>query len=171
MKAVRIGFAAAIVVSALVVMTATRSAVAQQASELVGAWSLVSSVNERDGRSTDQFGTGAKGMMILDAAGHFMLTIVGPDLPKFASNNRATGTADENHAVVAKSVALFGTYALQRADKAIVLRIEKSTFPNWDATEQRRLIVNLTRDELKYVTPQASGGGVGTVTWKRVAAE
>ena len=40
---------------------------AQSANEIVGTWSLVSSVTERDGTRTDQFGTGAKGMLVLDA--------------------------------------------------------------------------------------------------------
>ncbi len=42
-------------------------------------------------------------MMILEGEGHFMLTIIGPDLPKFTkftSNNRAAGTSEENKADV-----------------------------------------------------------------------
>src|SRR5258706_8392334 len=79
---------------------------AQSAGDVVGTWSLVSSVTEKDGAKTDQFGSGAKGMMTLDADGHFMLTIIGPDLPKFASNNRAGGTPEENGAVVSRSIAM-----------------------------------------------------------------
>src|SRR5947208_16061411 len=75
-------------------------ALAQNPNDVVGTWTLVSSVTEKDGTKTDQFGAGAKGMLILDATGHFMLTIIGPDLPKFGSNNRAGGTPDENRAVV-----------------------------------------------------------------------
>jgi len=63
------------------------------------------SVTEKDGTKTDQFGSGAKGILTLYREGHSMLTIIGPDL----SNP----------------------------------------------------------DELKYVSPSASSGGVGTVTWKR----
>ena len=74
---------------AFVPMFSPPAALAQSASDVVGTWSLVSSVTEKDGTRTDQFGAGAKGMLTLDADGHFMLTIIGPDLPKFASNNRA----------------------------------------------------------------------------------
>jgi hypothetical protein len=143
------------------------SASAQNASDVVGTWALVSSVTEKDGAKTDQFGSGAKGMMTLDANGHFMLTIIGPNLPKFASNNRADGTPEENKAVVSKSIAMIGTYSINSADKTLTLNVDSASFPNWNGTEQKRLLVSSTKDELKYVTPAASSGGIGTVTWKR----
>jgi len=141
---------------------------AQSASDVVGTWTLVSSVTEKDGARTDQFGSGAKGMLILDADGHFMLTIIGPDLPKFASNNRAGGTPEENKAVISKSVAMIGTYSVSPADKTLTFKVDSATFPNWNGTEQKRLLSASGKDELKYITPTASSGGVGTVTWKRV---
>lgn len=140
---------------------------AQSASDVVGTWTLVSSVTEKDGTRTDQFGSGANGMLTFDAAGHFMLTIIGPDLPKFASNNRAGGTSEENKAVVSKSIAMIGTYSVNSADKTLVLKVDSATFPNWNGTEQKRLLSLSSKDELKYVTPTASSGGIGTVTWKR----
>ena len=62
---------------------------------------------------------------------------------------------------------MIGTYSVNPADKTLTFRVETATFPNWDGTEQRRLIVTASKDELKYITPAASSGGVGTVTWKR----
>lgn len=140
---------------------------AQEAKDLVGTWTLVSSVTDKDGVKTEQFGSGAKGMLTFDASGHFMLTIIGPDLPKFASNNRAAGTAEENKAVVGKSIAMIGSYVVVPADKTLTFKVESATFPNWNGTEQKRLIDKATADELAYVTPTASSGGVGRVTWKR----
>ncbi len=140
---------------------------AQSASDVVGTWTLVSSVAEKDGMKTDQFGSGAKGMLVLDAKGHFMLTIIGPDLPKFGSNNRAGGTAEENKAVVSKSIAMLGDYSVNASDKTLTFKVESATFPNWNGTEQKRLLSPIDGDVLKYITPTASSGGVGTVTWKR----
>lgn len=112
------------------------SAWAQNQGDLVGTWMVVKSVTEKDGARTDQFGVGAKGMLSLDADGHFMLTILGPDLPRFVSNNRATGTQQEDKAVVSKSIAMIGSYSFHASDKAPTFKVESATFPNWNATEK-----------------------------------
>ena len=156
---------AAALASQAVMLSST--VLAQSASDVVGTWTLVSSVTERDGVRTDQFGSGAKGMMTLDADGHFMLTIIGADLPKFVSNNRAAGTPEENRAVVSKSIAMIGTYSVNAADNTLIFKVDSASFPNWNGTEQKRLLASGNPDELKYVTPNASSGGVGTVTWRR----
>jgi hypothetical protein len=143
------------------------AALAQSGSDVVGTWTLVSSVTEKDGKRTEQFGSGAKGLLIMDADGHFALTIIGADLPKFASNNRAGGTPEENKAVMSKSIAMIGTYSVSPADRSLTFKVDSATFPNWNGTEQKRLISSSAKDELKYITPTASSGGVGTVTWKR----
>ena len=104
---------------------------------------------------------------MLDASGHYTLTFIGANLPKFVSNNRATGTADENKAIVGGSLAHFGTYVDNEADKSFTFRVESATFPNWDNTDQKRSFV-MTGDELRYLTPFATAGGTATVTWKRV---
>ena len=156
-----------VLVAVTVVLMAQGPTSAQGPESLKGTWTLVSSVVERDGKVTDQFGSGVRGMMSLDAHGHFMFTIIGVDLPKFASNNRATGTPEENKAVVTKSIAAFGTYVVNPSDNTLVFKIEAATFPNWDASEQKRSIVTVNGNELKYVTAQASSGGRGIVTWRR----
>ena len=159
--------AAGVAFMSLAAMFTSFGAWAQSASDVVGTWSLVSSVTEKDGTRTDQFGAGAKGMMTLDADGRFMLTIIGPDLPNFASNSRAAGTPEENKAVVSKSIAMIGTYSVNAADKTLTFKVDSATFPNWNGTEQKRLLAPTGKDELKYITPTASSGGVGTVTWRR----
>jgi hypothetical protein len=153
-------FAIGAALASQVAMFSSRAALAQSASDVVGTWSLVSSVTERDGTRTDQFGSGAKGMMTLDADGYFMLTIIGPELPKFAANNRAGGTPDENKAVVSKTIAMIGTYSVNSADKTLTLKVDSATFPNWNGTEQKRLLSSSTRDELKYITPTASSSSL-----------
>jgi hypothetical protein len=165
----RIFFRLAIVAVSVVPATMmSASALAQSASDLVGTWTLVSSVTERDGTKTDQFGTDAKGTMVCDANGHFMLTIIGADLPKFGSNNRAGGTPEENKAVMSKSIAMIGDYLVNESDKTLTFKVDSATFPNWNGTEQKRLLSPIDGDILKYITPTASSGGVGTVTWKRL---
>jgi hypothetical protein len=162
----RIATVAALVVPATAFLSSSASA--QSASDLVGTWTLVSSVTEKDGTKTDQFGPGAKGMMVFDANGHFILTIIGADLPKFGSNYRTGGTPEENKAVVSKSIAMIGDYSVNGSDKTLTFKVESATFPNWNGTEQKRLLSPIDGDVLKYITPTASSGGVGMVTWKRL---
>jgi lipocalin-like protein len=158
---------AKLLVSTIVCLMLSTSVRAQTTDALRGTWTLVSSVTEKDGVKTDQFGPTPKGMLTLDADGHFMLTIIGPNLPKFVSGNRATGTPEEDKAVVSKSIAMIGTYSVNSSDKTLTFRVESATFPNWNGTEQKRSIVTAGKDELKYITATASSGGVGTVTWRR----
>jgi hypothetical protein len=142
------------------------NALAQSAKDLLGTWTLVSAKTDMGGNITDTFGANAKGMVTFDSAGRYVLMIIGPSLPKFASNNRLGGTADEYKAVVSGSIAHFGSYVVNEADKTLVFRIESATFPNWDKTEQKRAM-SLTGDDLSYKVAAASGGGSATVTWKR----
>jgi hypothetical protein len=121
---------------------------------------------ELNGNTSDTYGPNAKGVLTLDANGRYVLVFMRASLPKFASNNRMTGTPDENKAIVQGSFASFGTYSINAAEKTIIFRIESATFPNWDGDEQKRGFT-LSGDDLKYVVLVASGGGIATVTWKR----
>ena len=146
----------------------TGASLAQTAKDFVGTWTLVAATTEQGGVKSDTFGPDAKGRLMFDAGGRYVITFFAANLPKFASNNRASGTADENKAIVAGSLTHFGTYTVNEADKSFTFRVENATFPNWDKTEQKRTFVVIAGDELKYTTPVASAGGTATVIWKRV---
>jgi hypothetical protein len=60
-----------------------------------------------------------------------------PDLPKIASNAPATATSEEAKDLLAGSIAYFGTYGVNDADRVISLRLEASTFPNQLASDQK----------------------------------
>src|ERR1700747_1345332 len=108
---------------------------AQQANDVVGAWTLVSITLEKDGKKTDFYGPNPQGQLIYDATGHFSVIITRSDLPKFASDNRVAGTPEENKAIVQGSLASFGTYSVNETDKTYTQHVESSTFPNWKGTE------------------------------------
>jgi hypothetical protein len=141
-------------------------ACAQTVKDLVGTWTLVSSVNEQGGNKTDQFGPNPKGILTVDANGRYVIAFARADLPKVASNNRTTATPEENKAIVQGSLTHFGTLSVNAADKTFTFKIETATFPNWDGTEQKRPFT-VTGDELQYTVAAASGGGTATVVWKR----
>lgn len=135
--------------------------------QLTGAWTYVS-VNtvHQDGSRTPTYGLNPHGLVIFDGHGHYALLAARADLPKFESNNRMTGSPEEYRAVVQGSIAHFGTYVVNEADKTITFRIDTSTFPNWKGVEQRRPFV-LSGDELRWTTPAASGGGSAEIVLRR----
>jgi hypothetical protein len=140
-------------------------AAAQSTKDLAGSWTLVSSVIETGGNKIEPFGPNPKGALIFDANGRYAAMIMRPGLPKLATDNRTAATPEEAKAIVAGSIAHFGSYVVD--DKTITFRIETSTHPNWDATEQKRSYT-ISGDELKYIGISAVvGGASATLTWKR----
>ena len=145
-------------------------ALAQQKSlkeQLVGSWILVSSAIIRpDGTKTDR--PNLKGIVIYTSDGHFALVNVRADLPKLAANNRARATAEEARAVVAGSIAYFGTYSVNEVEKVITAKVEGSTFANLiGGAEQKRIITSITADELKFINPTSPSGVTLELVWKR----
>src|SRR5262249_4502147 len=141
---------------------------AQTAKELVGTWTLVSTETVRPGGTrAPTFGDNPKGILVFTSDGRFVYLYSRGDLPKFASNNRTTGTADENKAVVQGSIATFGTYSV--AGNELSLKIEHSTFPNWIGADQKRTVA-ITGDELKWHNSTGSGGGIVELVLKRAPA-
>ena len=147
-------------------------AAAQQKSlkeQLVGTWKFVSSHNVRnDGSRVDLYGPNPRGILIYTSDGYFALVNTRSDLPKIASNSRDRATPEEYKALVQGSLAYFGTYSVNEADKVITLQIEGSTFANLiGRADQKRIITSLTADELKFTNPASTSGATLELVWKR----
>jgi hypothetical protein len=144
------------------------SAVSQQKSlkdQIIGTWTFVSALDVKpDGTKSDRWGPNPKGIFIFDANGHFAQFITRSDIPKFAAATVDKGTAEENKAVLAGFIAGFGTYTVNEADKMLITRVEGNVFPNLVGSDQKRIIVSLTADELKYTNPATSLGAKAEVT-------
>jgi hypothetical protein len=135
---------------------------------LVGSWTTVSATAGGGGSQAEPYGPNPNGIMMVDVGGHLSLTQLRSDLPKFQSNNRFTGTADENKAIVQGSIAFFGTYVIDEATHEIAITIKGSTFPNFDGTTQKRLLSFRGDDEFTFTVPNPSGGGsTTTVLFRR----
>lgn len=134
--------------------------------QIVGTWTYVAvDTVQPDGSRVPLFGPNPRGQAVFDSNGRYMLLTARAGQPKFASNNRLEGTPEENRAVVQGSIAHFGRYSVNEADKTITFHIETSTFPNWNGVDQKRPIT-LIGDELKWKTA-ASSGGTAEVVLKR----
>jgi Lipocalin-like domain len=137
--------------------------------QFAGTWTLVSiHYVHPDGTKVEPFGPNAKGMLVFDATGRFGTQIMAADRPKFASNNRMLGTPEEFKAVAQGVVAYFGTYSVSDADHIVTLHIERSSFLNWDGTDQKRSF-SFTDDELRYraASSTANPAEAAQLVWKR----
>ena len=158
-------------VSAVTIWTCFLSglAVAQKKTlkeQLVGSWLIVTADNIRpDGSRFQSLGPNPKGIMMFDANGWFSFQIAQPGRPKFASDNRLQGTAEENKATVQGSLAYCGTYSVH--NDMLVMRIEASTYPNDEGAEQRRAFT-LSDGQLTWKNPIVSTGASGVATLRRV---
>ena len=140
--------------------------------QLVETWLLVSAeTTNADGTKFMPFGKNPKGTVVFDATGHFLSLNIDPTMPKFASNNRKTGTVDEDKAVVTMSIGLMGTYTVDETGKTILQHVDASTYPNWNGQDQKRPITSLTSDGLSYTTlAPSTGAGTTALVFKRAAA-
>jgi hypothetical protein len=134
--------------------------------QLVGTWSLSEQWVEQDGRKIHRFGMNPKGIAIFDANGRFATILLRTDLPRFASNNAMTGTAEENKAIVQGSNASYGSWSIAEQDGSLVSQIDGSTFPGWDGQVQKRAL-SIVGDDMRMCVPGAQIGGTACALWKR----
>jgi hypothetical protein len=114
-----------------------------QHQQLVGTWLLVSEITVfPDGKRLEGFGGNQKGILIFDRTRHYSSQLTGASRIKFASN-RLQGTPEENKGVSAGSLAHFGTYSVDAAGTTLTCHVERSSFPNWDDTDQKWSIIKL----------------------------
>lgn len=118
-------------------LVSDRKFTAIQVKDLAGTWTLVSITTEREGKKIDFYGPNPHSQAMYDANGRVSSIITRSDLPKFASNNRQSGTPEENKAVVQGSIAYFGTYTVDEAAKTVTYHLESCSFPNWSVGSTR----------------------------------
>ena len=134
---------------------------------LVGSWILTSLTSGEGERQTLPYGPNPKGTMMVDGNGRFSIAVVRSDLPRFASNNRTMGTAEENNAIVKGVIAYFGTYTINESTHVLTVHVEGSTFPNFDGGTQTRTLSFNGDDEVTYFNPTPSMGGTAKATYRR----
>jgi hypothetical protein len=139
---------------------------------LVGAWTLLlSDAVKADGTHVPQFGPNPSGILMIGPDGRYSLEILRANLPKLASNDREKPSADEMKAIMLGALSHFGTIAVNDADKSLTFRIEASTFPNWNGTQQKRTVTALTDDVLTYNVKTPSGNPTGVdhveLVWRK----
>jgi hypothetical protein len=107
------------------------------------------------------------GSLALSGSGRYTLVIFARDRPKLTGNNpidRAAVSADQYKGIGQGTVAQFGTWSVNEADKTLTQHSE-NTFTRVNEGNDAKFSINLSGDELKAV-----GQGGGSVTWKRTVA-
>ena len=143
-----------------------QEAAAQTAKDIAGTYTLVASTLDEGGKKSDLYGPNPKGMLILANDGRYTAVLLRSDLPKFASNNRTTGTADENKAIVQGSIGGMGTYTVSPDGKTLTMKQESGSFPNRNGQEEKRPL-SISGDEMKYTTA-ATVGGTSELIYQRM---
>jgi hypothetical protein len=160
------------ITAAALALALTGGVAAQQAKtlkdQLVGTWDfVVAEVTATDGRKSYPFGKTPKGILVFTSDGRFAQIHVG-DVPRIASNNRLTGTADEYRAIMHGSLSVFGTYTIDEGKKTVTYKIASSSFPNWEGEAQTRTIDRLSAEEFVNTNPNVAGGrGSASNLYKR----
>ena len=167
-----VSFAAIMAVLGIGVAFVDRDAAAQQQSlkeQLLGTWILAAWEQVRpDGSKFQKYGTDPRGFHIFERNGRFFAMMARPDLPKIAASDPQKATPEEARAIMAGSIAYYGTYTVNEAERMVVLRMDATTFPNQLGRDLPRRIVSVTANEMVYANPDATtGGGQIQLSWKR----
>jgi Lipocalin-like domain len=122
------------------------------------------------GSGAQPFGGNPKGTILFTPDGHFALFQSRSELPKIASNDRTKATSEEAKAIVAGSIAYYGTYSIDEAKKSLSIVIEGSTFANLLGSPAQKIINSLTANELKFANPRTPSGMTLETIWKRTSS-
>jgi Lipocalin-like domain len=113
-------------------------------------------------------------MLMFSPAGHYSAQFERANLPKIKSNEPEKATPEEAKAITGGTLAHFGDYTVNEADKTFTKHIHASSFPNWNGTKQVRKITALTDDVLTFnVANPSAAGAAGDIAqielvWQKV---
>lgn len=150
-------------------LAATSAARAEPANQLLGTWRMVSAQIDPDGRNRPAYGARPNGLLVFTPDMRFIEVLTDSDVPRFASEARGAGTAEENRAAMARNIGFFGTYTVDAAGAFSGNRVEGSTFPNWvgDVRTTRELQLVVEGDRMRESFRRPDGTRIA-ITWERL---
>lgn len=136
--------------------------------QLVGQWSLVSAelTDAKGNKGPLVEGADPQGFLVFLDNGRFTFQVISA-IPKLSIDRIAT-TPEESKSVARGVISYYGTYSVNEAEKTFTLNIERSSYPNMNGTQGRRVIQSLSADELQFLIPARTAGGQNNFVWKRV---
>jgi Lipocalin-like domain len=141
--------------------------------EIVGSWRLlIIDGIKADGTHQPLYGPNPKGLAMFSPDGHYSIQIMRDVRPKFAANDRLKGTTEELKNSAEGIITYFGTYTIDEQSKTLSMRVEGSSFPNWDDTTQKRMVSALEADEFVYTNEIGAAPSLGNqrteIAWHRI---
>jgi hypothetical protein len=141
------------------------------ANSFVGTWKLIAADKLLpDGTRAADYGTQPHGLAIFTSDGHFMIEVFRDVRVKFAGNDRAKATFDEYKDAQLSGSCSFGTYSVDPASSKVTMKIDRSTFPNYDNATQVRAY-ELKGDMLSWKVPARPDGSIPITVLRRIAIE
>lgn len=141
------------------------------ANPFVGTWKLIAADKLLpNGTRVSDYGTQPHGMAIFTADGNFMVEVFRDVRVKFAGNDRAKGTFEEYKDASLSASCSFGTYSVDPASGKVIMKIDRSTFPNYDDTTQVRAF-ELKGDILSWKVPARPDGSIPITVLRRIAVQ
>lgn len=151
-----------------VALSTSTPALAAGKNLVAGTWIMVSAQADPDGANKPLFGPHPNGVLIFTPDMHFADVLTNPDVPKFASTDRAEGTDVENKAVVARDLALYGIYTVDEQGNFATEHVIASTFPNWNGLNRdTHTITETIEGDTMTERLQDPGGPQILIVWKR----
>jgi lipocalin-like protein len=138
--------------------------------KLIGTWKLVSATYRRpNGEAIDYLGAHPRGALMYDQHGNMSIHLMRLERPRFATDDRTSGTPEQAKAALDGYLGYFGTFTLDEGKKTVTHHIEGATFPNWVDAGQTRSF-EIVGDQLILRTPTlfiAGGPAMGELVWRR----
>lgn len=150
-------------------MLLAEPATAEPLNKVLGTWRMLSAQLDPDGRNLPAYGAAPKSLMVFTADMHVIEVMTDSTIPKFASNARGHGTAEENRAAMAGSIGWFGTYTVDEHGELNGDQVEGSTFPNWVGDIRTRKDLRFVMDgDRIHESFQRPEGTTIVITWQHV---
>lgn len=138
-------------------------------SPLTGTWRLVSWHNRTaDGETVYPLGPDAVGLVTYTGDGHMMVHIARADRSRYATEDMAGGSTEEDVAAMKSMIAYAGRYEF-RGDH-VLHHVTLSSFPNWVGSSQKRH-VRFDGDRLVLSTDPITHQGreiTAELVWERL---
>ena len=142
----------------------------EQETSIVGTWTLTAAEKLLpDGKRLPDYGPNPHGLVIFTTDGFYSVQIYRAERMKFASGDKASGTAEEyKDASIGMSVH-FGRYRVDPAKHTITFEIDRSSVPNIDDTTAVRAY-ELKGDELSWKVAPRQDGSIPITRLRRYSA-